>query len=132
MRSKRALQPPILAPTVSIRNKRTRLEAADDPVERFSPDDTEANFDDIEVEPEPREPSPAPLVQARKLRASPSIQVVEHPIEGAVDPNQECFVALCVLRTQVWALFIHCFLRAQIISILVRSGAKLRPAGHPL
>ena len=132
MRSKRALQPPILAPTISIGNKRTRLEAADDPVEPFSPDDTEANIDDIEVEPEPREPSPAPLVQARRLRASPSIQVAEHPIESAVDANQECFMALHALRTQVWALFIHGFPRAQIMSILVRCGAKLRPAGHPL
>ena len=109
-----------------------RLEAADDPVEPFSPDDTEANIDDIEVEPEPREPSPAPLVQVRRLRASPSIQVAEHPIESAVDANQECFMALCALRTQVWALFIHCFPRAQVMSILVRCGAKLRPAGHPL
>lgn len=130
-RVKKGLQQPILAQMISVRKKRTRLEAAEDPVEPFSPDDTEANLDDIEVEPEPREPSPPPLVQARRLRASPSIQVVNRPIEDGLDSNQECFKALCALRTQVRALCIRCFLRAQTISNLVRSGAPLRPTGHP-
>ncbi|KAI0003292.1 hypothetical protein BJV74DRAFT_522612 [Russula compacta] len=45
-------------------------------------------------------PSLPPLVQARKLRASPSIQVVEHSTEATLDFNQECFKALCALRAQ--------------------------------
>lgn len=75
----------------------------DDHVEPFSPDTNEANFDDIEVEPEPQEPHTVslPLVQASRLRATPSIQVVEHPIEGASDPHQECFKELRALRAKV-------------------------------
>jgi hypothetical protein len=130
-RSKKVLQPSVLSPTISVRKKRTRLEPADDPVEPFPPDDAEANLDDIEFEPEPREPSPPPRTQARRLRASPSIQVVENPPENALDSNQECFKALCALRTQVRAFCIRCSRRAQIMFILVRSGASLRSTGHP-
>jgi hypothetical protein len=79
------------------------LDAVDDPVEPFSPYTNEANFDDIEVEPEPQEPHTAslPLVQASRLRATPSIQVVEHPTEDASDPNLECFKELHALRAKV-------------------------------
>lgn len=72
----------------------------DDPVEPFSPDTNEANFDDIEIEPEPREPHTG-LPQASRLRAAPSIQVVEHPTEDASDPYQECYKELCALREKV-------------------------------
>ena len=119
---------------MSIRKKRAPLEAVHDPVEPCSPNESETNLDDIEVEPEPQEPPPLPFVQAqmlRLLRASPSIQVVEDPIEDSLDSNQACFTALCALRTQVWALRICCFLRPQIISILVLSGAWMRPTGYP-
>lgn len=82
------------------------MEAVEDPVEPFSPIDGVANFDDIEVEPEFLEaPSLPPLVQARRLRASPSIQVVEHSTEATLDSNQECFKALCALRAQVCGFF---------------------------
>jgi hypothetical protein len=131
VRSKKDLQLPSLAPTISTRKKRTRLEAGDDLVESFTPTDTEANFDDIEAGPEPHEPPTPPLVQARKLRASPSVQFVEHRTEDALDPNQECFRALCVLRNQVRTLCIQCSLHAQIVSILVCSGVRLQRAGHP-
>jgi hypothetical protein len=75
----------------------------DDPVEPFSPDTNEANFDELEVEPEPQEPHTGtlPLVQASRLRAAPSIQVVEHPTEDATDPHEECFKELCALRDKV-------------------------------
>jgi hypothetical protein len=75
----------------------------DDPVEPFSPDTNEANFDELEVEPEPQEPHTGtlPLVQASRLRAAPSIQVVEHPTEDATDPHQECFKELSALRDKV-------------------------------
>jgi hypothetical protein len=75
----------------------------DDPVERFSPDTNEANFDDIEVEPEPQEPHTGtlPIVQALRLRATPSIQVVDRPTEDTSDPHQECFKELCALRDKV-------------------------------
>ncbi|KAI9508471.1 hypothetical protein F5148DRAFT_1195917 [Russula earlei] len=94
-----------LPPTVSIRKDRPRLlPAADEAIESFSPtDDSDAHFDDdIEVEPEPREPSPPPLSQARqRLRASPSIQVVELPVQGRqADFNRECFKALSALRDE--------------------------------
>ena len=102
-RYKKALQPPALSSTVSTRKKRTRVDAVDDPVEPFSPDTIEANFDDIEVEPVPQEPHTGtlPLVRASRLRAAPSIQFVEHPAEGASDPNQECFNELLALRDKV-------------------------------
>jgi bloom syndrome protein len=102
-RSKKGQQPPALPPTVSTRKKRTRLDAVDDPVEPFSPDTNEANFDDIEVEPGPQEPhtGTVPLVQAPRLRAAPSIQVIEHPTEDAPDPHRECFKELCSLRDKV-------------------------------
>jgi hypothetical protein len=72
-------------------------------VEPFSPDTNEANFDDIVVEPEPQEPHTGtlPLVQASTLRATPSIQVVEHPTEDASDPHKECYKELCALRDKV-------------------------------
>jgi hypothetical protein len=79
------------------------LDAVVDPLELFSPDTNEANFDDIEVEPEPQEPhnGTLPLVQAPRLRAIPSIQVVEHPTEDASDPHEECFKELRALRDKV-------------------------------
>ena len=75
----------------------------DDPVEPISPDTNDSNFDDIEVEPEPQEPHTGtlPLVQALRLRATPSIQVVEHPTEDTLDPHQKCFKELCALRNKV-------------------------------
>ena len=86
-----------LAPTISIRKKRPRAETADDPVELFSPRDTEPLFDDIEPEPEIPGPSTPPLVQARRRRmVSPSIEVLEEQ-----DPNVACYKALCKLRDQV-------------------------------
>jgi hypothetical protein len=102
-RSKKGLQPPALASTVSTRKRRTRLDIVDDPMELFSPDTNEANFDDIEIEPEPQEPHTGtlPLLQALGLRATPSIQVVEHPTEDAPDPRQECFEELGALRDKV-------------------------------
>jgi hypothetical protein len=101
-RSKKGLQLPALASTVSTR-KHTRLGAVDDPVEPFSPNTNQANFDDIEVEPEPQEShtSTLPLVQTSRLRTTPSIQVVEHPTEDASDPYRECFKELCALRAKV-------------------------------
>jgi len=100
-RSKKGLQPPALPSTVSTRKKRTRLDAVDDPVEPFSPDTNEANFDDIEPEPQEPRTGSQPLVQAPRLRATPSIQDVEHPTEGASDPHKECFKELCALRDKV-------------------------------
>jgi hypothetical protein len=100
-------------------------------MEPFSPDNTEANFDDIEVEPELRDSSPRPLVQAQRLEPAPSIEVVGYPTEDASDPNQECFKALRTLRTEVWVFYIRCLLRAQNMSIVGRSGAPLQIAGHP-
>lgn len=88
------------APTISVRKKRPRVETADDPVEPFSPRDTEPLFDDIEPEPEFQEPSTPPLLRARRLRASPSIQVFEEAGGQALDTNQECHQALCTLRAQ--------------------------------
>ncbi|KAH8980804.1 hypothetical protein EDB92DRAFT_224457 [Lactarius akahatsu] len=87
--------------TISVRRRRPRVEAADDPVEPFSPRDTEPVFDDIEPEAGILEPSTPPLLQARRLRASPSIQVFEEPPrEWGLDENQECYQALCALRAQ--------------------------------
>ncbi|KAH9053886.1 hypothetical protein EDB87DRAFT_1704563 [Lactarius vividus] len=87
--------------TISVRRKRLRVEAVDDPVEPFSPRDSEPVFDDIEPEAGILEPSTPPLLQARRLRASPSIQVFEEPPkERGLDENQECYQALCALRTQ--------------------------------
>lgn len=102
-RSKKGPQRPALASTVTTRKKRTQLDGVDDPVETFSPDNDEANFDDIEVESEPREPSTGipPLVQASGHRAAPSIQVIEHQTEDTLEPYQECFKELCDLRDKV-------------------------------
>lgn len=72
-------------------------------MELFAPDTNEANFDDIEVETEPQEPHTGtpPLVQASRLRAAPSIQVIEYPTEDPTDPYQECFEELSTLRAKV-------------------------------
>jgi len=109
VRPRKGLQQLVPAPTVSIRKKRTRLDTVDDPVEPFSPDNTEANLDEIEVEPVPQEPS----------------------TEDPPDPAKECFEALCALRIKVWDIYIRCFLRAQIMSTIVRSGKQLQPTGYP-
>jgi hypothetical protein len=94
--------------TVSIRKKRRRAETPDDTIEEpFSPGGFDPEFDDIEPEPEPepQELSVPPLVQARRLRASPNIQVLEPPVEKASDPNNECYQALLALCAQVrWHL----------------------------
>lgn len=111
-RSRKGVQPQvrILAPTISIRKKRTRTKTPDDALESFTPNDSDDNFDfdDIEPEPEPwlrldpQELSVPPLVQARMLRASPSIQVVERPVEDtSVAAYKECFDELEALCTQV-------------------------------
>jgi hypothetical protein len=72
-------------------------------MELFAPDSNEANFDDIEVEPEPQELHIGipPLVQAARLRAAPSIQDIEHPTENTSDPHKECFEELLALRAKV-------------------------------
>jgi hypothetical protein len=121
-RSKKGLQPLALASTISTRKKRARLQAVDDPVEPFSPDINDTNFDDIDVELEPQEPHTDTLllVQAPRLRSAPSIQVVEDPTEDASDLNEECYKELYALRDKVLALFIRWFLRAHIMSIVVR------------
>jgi len=108
--------------TISVRRKRPRVEAADDPVEPFSPRDTEPVFDDIEPEPEILEPSTPPLVQARRLRVSPSIQVLEEPRERALDANQECYQALCALRTQVHGLHPYRFARTDAHQFAAERG----------
>ena len=103
-RSKKVFQPPVLASTVSTRKARTRLDP--DPVESFSPDTNGATFDDIEVEPEPHEPHTGtlPLVRAREVRAAPSIEFVERPIEDASSPQEKCMRELCDLRDKVGVL----------------------------
>ena len=118
-RSKKALEYPIHAPMISIRRKRTRTQTPDDTVESFSPIDDDPDFDDIEPEPErvsvpvlepiperqPEESTLPPLLQARKLREEPSIQVIERPTGDTLDPNEECFRELCALRDEVrWFL----------------------------
>ena len=86
-RSKKGLQPPALASTVSTtRKKRARLDTVNDPVEPFSPDTYEADFDDIEPEPQELPTASLPLVQAS-------------------DPHEECYRELCALRAKVWALY---------------------------
>lgn len=113
-RSKRGPQLPILPSTISIRKRQPRVEVADDPVEPFSPNNEETFSDDIDLSQEPREPTvPSlvpPLVQARSLRVSPSIQVIERLGEATLDPHQECHRALCTLRAQVCGLFDNGFL----------------------
>ncbi|KAI0303432.1 hypothetical protein B0F90DRAFT_1710972 [Multifurca ochricompacta] len=83
-RSKKGPQPPEEAPA---------FKPADDPVDPFPANDYEPFFDDIEVEPEPREPSPPLLLQAQRLRASPGI-------EDLNNTHQQCYKALCTLRAQ--------------------------------
>jgi len=104
LKSKRVATP---VSTISIRRKRTRVEAADDPVEPFSPHESELVFDDIEPELEIREPTP-PLVQARKLRATPSVPVAEgakkQGLDANLDANQECYQNLCAVRENVCCL----------------------------
>jgi len=90
----------------------------DEPIEPFSPNDSEAYFDDRDVEPEPQEPPPPPVVQPQRLRATPSIQVVEYRTEQAFDSNQECYKELTALRAQVCLFFtIVAFLRVQSICL---------------
>ncbi|KAI0290458.1 P-loop containing nucleoside triphosphate hydrolase protein [Russula brevipes] len=98
-RPQRGLQRPISAPLKVMRRTRPRPDVVDDPVEPFPPSDGETNFDDIEAE--PAGPAIPPLVQARRLRASPSIQVVEHA--DTLDLNQECLEALRALCVQLAA-----------------------------
>jgi hypothetical protein len=104
----------------------------DDALEPFSPGGIDPNFDDIEPEPEPAltESSIPPLLQARGLRASPSIQVIESHVTGASDPNKQCYDALCALRKQVrWHFYIfRLFLYAHGLmrpSIAARKGREL-------
>jgi hypothetical protein len=99
------------------------MEVAEDPVEPFSPNNEDTLFDDIEASQEPREPSIPLPVQARSLRASPSIRIVS---EVFLDANQECHRALCTLRAQVCELLDICFLLCtQVVSASVRGGARL-------
>ena len=81
-RSKKGLQPPALASTVSTRKKRMLLDAVNDSVEPFSPDTYEADFDDIEPEPQELPTDALPLVQTS-------------------DPHEECYRELCALRAKV-------------------------------
>lgn len=129
-RSKKGLQPPVLPPNVSTRRKPTRLDAVNDPAELFSPGTNEANFDfdDIEVEPEPQEPHTGtlPLVQASRLGATPSIQVVEHPTEDASDPQVECFKELCALRDE-FARVLKCDPEAVLESEILQTVSLALP-----
>ena len=112
-RSRKGVQPQvrILAPAIPIRKKRTQTKTPDDAIESFTPNDSDDNFDFDDIEPEqeqepwlgldPQELSVPPLVQARMLRASPSIQVVEHPVEDTSVAYKECFDELETLCTQV-------------------------------
>jgi superfamily II DNA helicase RecQ len=95
-----ASKPKAPASTISVRRKRPRAKTEDDPFESFSPRGSEPLFDDIESEPEI--PSTPPLLQARRRRASPFIQVLEEPKgEQDLDANQACYQALCALRAHV-------------------------------
>jgi hypothetical protein len=111
---KRVAVPQYQIPTATVSvKKRRRAETPDDTIEPFSPD-FDPDFDDIdpEPEPEPQEPSVPPLVQARRLRASPTLQVLEHRVEKASDPNKECYQALLELCARVrWH---HSHLRARL------------------
>jgi hypothetical protein len=112
---------------VSIRKKRRRAETPDDAIEPFSPGGFDPDFDDIDpdLEPEPQAPSVPPLVQAR-LRASPSIQTLEHPVEKASDPNKECYQALLELCARVrWHISFTPAPSAHV-STSVRKGPRLR------
>ena len=93
----------------------------DDTIVPFSPGDIDSEFDDIEPEPEPepQEP-PVPLVQARRLRASPNIQGLKRPVEKASDSNEECYHALIALRAQVRSGYLShppCFLHARLMCL---------------
>lgn len=101
-RYRKALQPPTLPSTVLTKKMRPRLDAVDDPVEPFSPDTNESNFDDLEVDPVPQEPHTGTLpVQVSRLVAAPSIQFVEHPTEDTSGFHRKCLNELRALRNKV-------------------------------
>ena len=150
-RSRKGVRPQvrILAPTISIRKKRTRTKTPDDALESFTPNDSDDNFDFDDIEPEqeqgpwlgpdPQELSVPPLVQARMLRASPSIQVVEHPVEDtSVSVYKECcdeLEALCIQvgssRLPLSARSCHIYLSSRAIATASRRISSVTKPWKP-